>query len=387
MLKFLLGLPFNDITCAAIGGAIVALASSLHLLFTGRLVGMSGMYNTIIKMDIKDSLAQKYFFYFGMICCVVGLQAFVGEFLKIGKWKLKLFDTQKEVMAGISICWLAIGGLLVGLGSKLGNGCTIGHGVSGVARLSSKSFIATAIFLIVGVLSGTFFSNGNSFFRDIKIDPLANFPWISHSCISLALLSLAFVLGIFIVAWTIHGKKKEAASTGNAPGIAGEIISIAVSFVLGIVFATGLIIAGLLCRSKVSKFVNFLNPKGWNPFLLFFLLSAFAFNAIAFKFIQARPQPVLQAKFSLPPLGSCNWRTVVGAIVFGLGYGIAGYCTGPAVLSMFLVFPIIAYVATMSAGQVISDAFFPQPKSVPVPVPVPVPAPVPVNDPSKEKKE
>lgn len=100
----------------------------------------------------------------------------------------------------------------------------------------------------------------------------------------------------------------------------------------GALFGLGLSVAGMTNPQKV---LNFLDIAGtWDPSLLLVLGSAVGVFAIAYRFILRAPGPLLAPRFHWPTLTRVDRPLVVGSIVFGLGWGLAGYCPGPAVSSL-----------------------------------------------------
>ena len=122
---------------ATLGGLIIGLAVVIFFLFNGRLVGISGMAANALTE--KDKKFDNLLFLIGLI---------------IGPTIYSLF-TNKEINITISNSFLLLilAGLLVGIGTRIGGGCTSGHGISGIGRFSLRSIIATITFMIVGVLT------------------------------------------------------------------------------------------------------------------------------------------------------------------------------------------------------------------------------------------
>jgi uncharacterized protein len=106
----------------------------------------------------------------------------------------------------------------------------------------------------------------------------------------------------------------------------GKYIGVLVS---GLIFGLGLAVSGMTHASKV---LGFLDVTGnWDPSLLLVLGGAVAVTAVAFRFILRRPAPVLEDKFRLPVAKYIDGPLVVGAAIFGIGWGISGYCPGPGI--------------------------------------------------------
>jgi uncharacterized membrane protein YedE/YeeE len=120
-----------------IGGILIGVAISLLLLFNGKVLGVSGIISELITNPI-DKNYWRLFFVIGLL-----VAPFIYSFYK--PMPLSTMTTNNVMVI--------VGGLLVGLGSRLGSGCTSGHGVCGIARLSIRSMIATITFISFGVLT------------------------------------------------------------------------------------------------------------------------------------------------------------------------------------------------------------------------------------------
>ncbi len=122
---------------ATIGGVLIGLAAAIMMLSEGRIAGISGILSGALKNEETDPPRWQATFLGGMVLGGIVLAATQG-----------LFD-RDFVMTQLEIApWLAIAaGLLVGFGTRLGNGCTSGHGVCGIPRLSIRSITATLVFM------------------------------------------------------------------------------------------------------------------------------------------------------------------------------------------------------------------------------------------------
>lgn len=97
----------------------------------------------------------------------------------------------------------------------------------------------------------------------------------------------------------------------------------------GLVFGLGLALAGMTSPQKVLAFLDVAGDR--DPALLCVLGGAVVTAAIAFRFVLKRPRPVFDARFHVGDARRIDAPLVVGSILFGIGWGIAGYCPGPAV--------------------------------------------------------
>ncbi len=122
------------------------------------------------------------------------------------------------------------------------------------------------------------------------------------------------------------------------------------AFALGLLFAVGLALAGMTSPAKVIAFLDLAGD--WDPSLAFVMAGAIATHAIASRFILTRKAPVLAEKFDLPEKKSVDARLVTGAALFGVGWGLGGYCPGPALVTAAAGVPsAIVFVLAMAAGM------------------------------------
>lgn len=97
----------------------------------------------------------------------------------------------------------------------------------------------------------------------------------------------------------------------------------------GVIFGFGLALSGMTHAAKVLGFLDI--SGNWDPSLLFVLGGAVAVTAVAFRFILRRPAPLLADKFNLPVATTIDRPLLGGAVIFGIGWGIGGYCPGPGI--------------------------------------------------------
>lgn len=118
----------------------------------------------------------------------------------------------------------------------------------------------------------------------------------------------------------------------------------------GLLFGTGLILGGM---TQPAVVLGFLDPFGaWNPRLLFVMAGAVATTAIGYRFVWRRKAPWLGSSFHLPTARFADGRLVLGAALFGAGWGIAGYCPGPALASVGGGDPsVLVLVGAMALGS------------------------------------
>ena len=120
----------------------------------------------------------------------------------------------------------------------------------------------------------------------------------------------------------------------------------------GLLFGLGLILSGM---SDPAKVLGFLDLTGnWDPSLAFVMIGAVAVGSLVFPFAAKRPKAILGAAMQLPTATQIDRRLVLGGLTFGIGWGLAGYCPGPALASLAQggIKPLLFFVA-MLAGMAI----------------------------------
>ena len=125
----------------------------------------------------------------------------------------------------------------------------------------------------------------------------------------------------------------------------------------GILFGLGLSVSEMVNPARVLGFLNVLGP--WDPTLAFVMLGALSVAVPGFQFAKLLHKPFLAIKFSLPSIKDLDRPLITGALVFGIGWGLAGICPGPSLVALnSLQIEIPLFVLSMLAGIVIHDRFF-----------------------------
>ena len=122
---------------ALTGGLLIGLSVALFFILNGRMIGISGIASNLLTSN--DKKIENFLFLIGLIT---------------GPLIYNLFsDKEINISISNSLILLIIAGAMVGFGTRLGNGCTSGHGISGISRFSLRSIIATLTFMIVGIIT------------------------------------------------------------------------------------------------------------------------------------------------------------------------------------------------------------------------------------------
>jgi len=121
------------------------------------------------------------------------------------------------------------------------------------------------------------------------------------------------------------------------------------SFGSALLFGLGLGLSGMTLPSKVIGFLDVTGP--WDPTLAFVMMGAIFVHAISFRLITKRTSPFLTTSFRLPTRNDIDSMLIIGALVFGLGWGLAGFCPGPAIVGLVSGIPaVFVFVASMLVG-------------------------------------
>jgi uncharacterized membrane protein YedE/YeeE len=125
--------------------------------------------------------------------------------------------------------------------------------------------------------------------------------------------------------------------------------------VSGALFGVGLAVAGMTRPEKVIGFLNLF--RGWDPSLAFVMGGAIAVHALAWRVLRRRPSPLLGGRFLVPTRRDLDARLLVGAAVFGVGWGLGGFCPGPGLASLatgaptVVVFAVALVVGNLAAAR------------------------------------
>ena len=132
----------QDWILGLIGGVLIGCGGAVYLLANGRIMGASGIIGGLVDGSGRSTMWERLSFLVGVALIPVPLIAVLGA---------------KETHATDNFVLLAAAGLLVGLGTRLANGCTSGHGVCGISRLSLRGIVATVFYILAGGLTVVIF--------------------------------------------------------------------------------------------------------------------------------------------------------------------------------------------------------------------------------------
>lgn len=286
-----------DLQHAAIGGSILALSSSLYYYLADEPTGISGIMRD--ALNNKSGSAPSITYILGLVAS--GVIA-------------SIVTPQDNTTTKMSASTVIIGGLLVGSGTLLANGCTSGHGICGLPRLSPRSLTAVCTFMATGAITA-------ACTREYREVTHFNPP----STLNDILMYTAPVIASFAVFKLLKPKENKDDSSKSV-----AINDHMTAFICSTLFGIGLSISGMCDPQRVSNFLDFSNSSGWDYSLMGVMGSGVFLNLITFnKFLNVK-----NIGIKYPQNMIIDSKLLLGSALFGCGWGLCGICPGPAIVSL-----------------------------------------------------
>ncbi len=316
---------------AALGGLLLGAATTTYMIVAGRVAGCSGSVKAILFTAVPG-LERKVPKTTGAQAVAADPKAAQETNAKPPKLPNMLFFC--GLVLGGALCIAAApwcfepytpladggwavyvgGGLLVGAGTYLGNGCTSGHGLAGLSRLSLRSLVATPTFMAAAALTAsakTHFAVGAiSPFVGPSTEQLAAYGWVA--------LGLA-VLAIPMVVVLVRGGGDNNNYLHNYAGAW-----------CGLTFGSGLCFGGMARPSAIG---GALTPQRFDLTLWILFTTALAVTFVGYRLAENCVAGRRHKARALAQ-GPVDARLVVGALLFGVGWGLTGMCPGPVLVSI-----------------------------------------------------
>ncbi|KAH7398722.1 YeeE/YedE family integral membrane protein-like protein [Phaeosphaeria sp. MPI-PUGE-AT-0046c] len=309
----------------SVGALLLHQATSNLLYQSGSILGASELMRQLFTDPTKETLA----FFAGMAASVLPLRALAPQYVTS-------FPTATMTLqAGLFTAGV---GVLVGWGTKMSNGCTSGHMLCGLSRLSGRSVAAVATFFPVAIITHhlvhpTLYTEACP--GDLPCyTPVYPAP---STTVSLVLLAALSILAARIVPKLVD-TTSPAHTTDEKQPIDSHSAACTVSkFFSGLLFALGLHISGMAHPAKVASFLSFPVMQHWDPSLVLVLVFGVLPSLVQIQRKGFNQSPLFAKKFLLPrkTFKDVDVSFVAGAAAFGVGWGLTGTCPGPAVLRAF----------------------------------------------------
>ncbi|KAK0483785.1 hypothetical protein IW261DRAFT_981105 [Armillaria novae-zelandiae] len=310
-----------------LGGFGLSLPVHALLLLNGNVFGISGFFHRAVKGNLEALAGVSGLFAGGL---VIGI----------------LEGSNKEVL-GLEMRQVLLSGLLVGLGTKMSNGCTSGHMICGISRLSKRSFAATATFFSTAavtarLLHGSTLSVSN---------PSWDWNLGSAGKNLIALQAIPLMISVFL--YFCNKPKPDDA----APKATNILARRAAYFNNGFNFALALSLSNLIDPIKVLTFLLLPIHSAFDPSLAFLAMGALPTSIILYAFFRGKQMPILGGSWAIPTGGKVDMKLLTGAALFGVGWGISGVCPGPglvnfgrAITSGSDVRPLTGWLSAVAVG-------------------------------------
>ena len=131
-------------------------------------------------------------------------------------------------------------------------------------------------------------------------------------------------------------------------------MAVLLQFVIGLIFGLGLVMSGMLDPAKVLNFLDIaaIRTGGWDASLAFVMAGAIAVTFAGYRLVLRRSQPLFGERFHLPTREDIDARVIAGPAIFGVGWGLSGFCPGPAITALgFGTNAAAIFVVAMLAGM------------------------------------
>eukprot|EP00934_Nitzschia_sp_Nitz4_P002569 Nitzschia sp. Nitz4//scaffold19_size178191//81702//82825//NITZ4_001976-RA/size178191-processed-gene-0.17-mRNA-1//1//CDS//3329540676//2559//frame0 len=305
------------------GGTLIGLSAGTVLLYNGDIMGASGIMNNILTVPHETFRDQNRFWRSALLSSFLFTASFVLGPSYCHDERM-LTDATVPIASAFA---QTLSGFLVGFGARMGNGCTSGHGVCGLGRQSKRSFTAVMTFMTTSIITMTV-TAPTSPFSEYTTILRADAPGPKNP-------ALGATLTAAVICATLVGFRfaKSKLTTEN-------IKKSVVGAIAGSLFAAGLGISKMVLGSKLFGFMDLNSfPDKWDPSLATVLGSAVGVSTLAYQFVKGHhlwdhpnllEKPLVAEKFSIPTNTQINRRLVIGAAIFGMGWGIGLVCPAPA---------------------------------------------------------
>lgn len=335
----------NDTLLCFIAGILLGCIVASRMFIFGRVTGISGFLSGVVQLNKADSVGINTFVpsYERLLKL-----AFVGGLIGGGGIASRYLNPCFEDWSSLPIQRLVIGGLFVGFGTTLGNGCTSGHGVCGISNLSLRSLVATCTFMGVAIIVA------------ISCNTTSYLPVFNNTLsvdLSGEIIGVCILLCSLLVLFSWKIREYLQVNKGDEDPSKRLLWSRLLTFVLevafGIFFAIAMAISNM---TKLSATISFLDLRYWNPALAFIMGGSIFVASIAFAGInKAFNAPMLDSRFFLISRRETkvvDLQLLSGATLFGVGWGLTGSCPGPALVNVGSGnIPPLIYAACIIGGM------------------------------------
>lgn len=351
---------FTPVT-GLLGGSLIGLSAATLLIGNGDILGCSGIVSSVL-LNPREAFSSKNKWKMVFMSSFLVTSNLFHKYVieSDGYYENELNKiTSVPGIPIVSTLGYIVSGFLVGFGTKLGNGCTSGHGICGLGRLSKRSFAAVMTFMATGIATASLCSTDNA----LRTSPDSSmFPNDVSSTIASNICALGAALSLPIFFKRNKAPKVSDKSDGNESLNVKEMINddkkVPVAALSSALFSVGLAISGMIKQYKVFKFLDMrgFSNGTWDGTLALVMGGGLIISAAAYQWVRGfnivqhekvLSCPVLHdpscGKFNVPCNTNIDRQLILGAAVFGIGWGLGGLCPGPALFVAASGFPKVLY--------------------------------------------
>ncbi|KAJ7709783.1 hypothetical protein B0H17DRAFT_1029238 [Mycena rosella] len=289
-----------------LGGVGLSLPVHALLLLNGNIFGVSGFLHRAVRGS-REAIASAL----GLV-----LGGMVAGWIE---------GAGPQPSVSLPFPYLILSGFLVGVGTKMANGCTSGHMIAGISRFSLRSITATATFFSTGVITARLL-HGNSLqpvrFLDLSLDRTAK--------ALLAFQAVPFLISALLYIFAPPPPRDSANKSQTTHPALRLVASLATAFQ----FALALRVSDLTEPIRVVAFLLLPFNEAFDPSLAFLALGALPLAIILYQLARGPEQPRLGGPWSVPTGARVDPRLLIGSALFGIGWGLSGFCLGPGLVNL-----------------------------------------------------
>ncbi|CAA7271535.1 unnamed protein product [Cyclocybe aegerita] len=320
-----------------LGGLGIPVAAHELLVLNGNVFGISGFVHRGIRGSIE------------------GLAGVAG--LVLSGAVVANLEGNGPVPLSLSLPKVLLSGFLVGLGTKLANGCTSGHMICGVSRFSLRSIAATATFFTTGVISSQIFH------RDLPATSSMDWSLGPNGANLIALQAIPLSLSLILYALNPNASTKDECdcSKDQPPNPPRRALRALTFVATALQFGFALRLSNLTEATRVLSFLLPIHPA-FDPSLAFLAAGALPLGMFLYHYMRGSERPCLGGDCSVPKGGEIDARLLIGSSIFGVGWGLAGICPGPALVNFGRALgaggqalaPYASWIASMLVGGLLA---------------------------------
>jgi len=222
---------------------------------------------------------------------------------------------------------IALSGLLVGVGTRLANGCTSGHMICGISRFSPRSIVATATFFATAAVT-THFAHKNT------LPPVRLTDWTLGVHGKALLLLQAFPLAISTTLYFLGSPTSFPTENVREQAESPSLLRLLANLTTGFNFAIALRLSNLSDPNRVISFLLLPFDRAFDPSLAYLAIGALPLGIMLYHFGRGKEHPRLGGSWAVPKGGKIDSALVLGAAIFGVGWGLGGICPGPGLVNL-----------------------------------------------------